>query len=87
MDASLGKIPTTSVRRLISPFRRSIGFVLCSFVRCCGGKGHVGEDVLLGAVHEGRELRQLRAHLVRHQPPLGFGRGVVWLSEGGSDKG
>jgi hypothetical protein len=25
--ASLGKMPTTSVRRLISPLRRSIGFV------------------------------------------------------------
>jgi hypothetical protein len=27
MEASLGKIPTTSVRRLISPLRRSSGFV------------------------------------------------------------
>jgi hypothetical protein len=27
MEASLGKIPTTSVRRLISPLRRSNGFV------------------------------------------------------------
>ena len=34
---SLGKMPTTSARRLISPLRRSIGLVECSFVRCCGG--------------------------------------------------
>ena len=38
IEASLGKIPTTSVRRLISPFRRSIGFVLCNFARCWAGK-------------------------------------------------
>src|SRR5207245_8179906 len=36
--SSLGKMPTTSVRRLISPFRRSIGFVECSFGRCGAGK-------------------------------------------------
>ncbi len=28
MASSLGKMPTTSVRRLISPLSRSIGFVL-----------------------------------------------------------
>src|SRR5882762_9429601 len=38
MASSLGKIPTTSVRRLISPFTRSIGFVECSFGRCAAGK-------------------------------------------------
>ena len=36
--ASLGKMPTTSVRRLISPFRRSIGLVECSLARCAAGK-------------------------------------------------
>ena len=30
----LGKMPTTSLRRLISPFRRSSGLVLCVFARC-----------------------------------------------------
>jgi hypothetical protein len=35
MASSLGKIPMTSVRRLISPLRRSI--VECSLVRCSGG--------------------------------------------------
>jgi hypothetical protein len=28
--ASLGKMPTTSVRRLISPLRRSIGLMWCA---------------------------------------------------------
>jgi len=38
MTSSLGKMPTTSVRRLISPFTRSIGLVECSFGRCAAGK-------------------------------------------------
>ena len=33
-----GRVPTTSVLRLISPLRRSIGFVLWSLVRCSLGK-------------------------------------------------
>ena len=45
MAASFGKMPTTSVRRLISPFRRSSGFVECSFVRCCWGKLNIGGNV------------------------------------------
>jgi hypothetical protein len=36
--ASLGKMPTTSVRRLISPLSRSSGLVLCNFTRCATGK-------------------------------------------------
>jgi hypothetical protein len=38
MAASLGKMPTTFVRRLISPLTRSISFVECNFTRCCCGK-------------------------------------------------
>jgi hypothetical protein len=34
MTSLLGKMPPTSIRRLISPFRRSIGLVECSLVRC-----------------------------------------------------
>ena len=34
----VGKDATTSVRRLISPLRRSIGFVECSLARCSFGK-------------------------------------------------
>ena len=36
--ASFGKMPTTSLRRLISPLSRSSGLVLCILVRCCAGK-------------------------------------------------
>ena len=38
MASSFGKMPTTSVRRLISPFRRSTGFVECSLALCSLGK-------------------------------------------------
>lgn len=33
IEASLGKVPATSARRLTSLFRRSIGLVLYSFLR------------------------------------------------------
>src|ERR1700730_5059159 len=36
--ASLGKMPTTSLRRLISPLSRSSGLVECSLARCWAGK-------------------------------------------------
>jgi len=36
--AVLGKIPTTSVRRLTSLFKRSNGLVECNLVRCWAGK-------------------------------------------------
>ena len=35
---TVGKIPTTSVRRLISPLGRSIGLFACGLVRCSLGK-------------------------------------------------
>ena len=35
---SLGKMPTTSVRRLISPLSRSRPLVECSFDQCSAGK-------------------------------------------------
>ena len=47
----LGKIPTTSVRRLSSPFNRSIGLVECNFVRCAAAVRH--------HLHCGRPWREL----------------------------
>ena len=38
MASSLGKMPTTSVRRLISPLSRSSGFVEWSLARCPSGR-------------------------------------------------
>ena len=70
MAASLGKMPTTSVRRLISPLSRSSGLVECSLARCCCREGHVGQHVGLGLVHEAGELGQLRPELVGDRAPL-----------------
>ena len=52
-----------------------------------GGKAHVGEDVGLGLVHEGRELRQLGPELVGDLAPLGLGGFGAVLREGGSHEG
>lgn len=37
MASSLGKMPTTTVPRLISVLSRSIGLLECNLVRCCAG--------------------------------------------------
>ena len=70
MAASLGKMPTTSVRRLISPLSRSSGLVECSLARCCWREGHVGQHVGLGLVHQRGELRDLGPELVGDAAPL-----------------
>jgi hypothetical protein len=64
MAAPLGKIPTTSVRRLISPFSRSMGLVECSLARCSLGKGHVGQHVGFCLIHDRRQLWHLGPDLV-----------------------
>jgi hypothetical protein len=63
MASLLGKMPTTSVRRLTSRFNRP------DWVRRVQlgpglGKGHVGEHLLLGAVHDCCKLRYFRPDLV-----------------------
>ena len=80
-------MPTTSVRRLISPLRRSIGLVLWNLARCSRWEVHVGEDVLLGGVHQGGQLRHLGAELVGHRAPLGVGGRGILLGIGGADPG
>ena len=51
------------------------------------GEGHVGEDVLLGLVHQSGELRHLGAELVGDAAPLLFRARGVGLGEGGGDEG
>ena len=87
MAASLGKMPTTSVRRLISPLRRSSGLVRVQLGAVLGREGHVGEHVGLGLVHEGGELGHLGPELVGDAAPLGAGGLGVVLGEGGGDEG
>ena len=87
MASSLGKMPTTSVRRLISPLSRSKGLVLCSLGAMLGGEGHIGEHIGLGFVHERGELCGLRPDVVGDEAPLPLGRLGVVLGEGGGDEG
>ena len=87
MAASFGKMPTTLVRRLISPLRRSIGLVECSRRAVFLGEGHVGQHVGLGLVHEVGQLGRLGAELIGHLAPLGRGGLGVLLGKGGGDEG
>ena len=59
MEASLGKIPTTSARRFTSLFSRSIGFVECSPGRGAGGGVRAGPPKAADCPVDG--LRQERA--------------------------
>ena len=51
------------------------------------GEAHVGEDVLLGLVQQGRELGQLGPDLVGDLAPLGLGGVGMILSKRGGDEG
>jgi len=68
--ASLGKMPTMSVRRLISAWTRSSGFVDAICVRCAFGKAHELQHVVLGIAEHDRELGKLRGELIRDDVPL-----------------
>lgn len=50
-------------------------------------EGHVGEDILLGGIHQPRELGDGRPQLVGDLAPLGFGGLGGFLGEGGGDEG
>ena len=73
MASSFGKMPTTLVRRLTSPFRRSRGLTERIFGPALLGEGHVGEDVCFGLVHKLGEPADRRPQLVGHFAPLGSG--------------
>ena len=87
MAASLGKIPTTLVRRLTSAWSRSIGFVGVQFLAVLPGEAHVGEDVVLGFVRENCQLGHLGPELVGDLAPLDLRAVGVLLGEGGGDEG
>jgi len=75
--ASLGKMPTTSVRRLISALTRSSGVRRCDLCAMRFVKAHERQHVVLGIAEHDRELRKLRGELIRDDVPLcacGFGR-------------
>jgi hypothetical protein len=83
----VGKMPTTSVRRLISPLSRSTGLDQCSLARCCAGEAHIDEHIRLRLIHEGGELWHLGTELIGDLAPLRLGCLVVVLGEGCGDQG
>ena len=88
MAASLGKMPTTSVRRLISPLSRSRELVECSLVRVGGREGHVGQDVGLGLSRGSRRAWAAWAAVDRPRRATGpWRRKRRPGREGGADEG
>ena len=67
---SLGKMPTTSLRRFNSLLSRSSGLVLHSWARCWRGEVHVGEHVGLRLVHQRGKLRYAGPRLIGDLAPL-----------------
>ena len=80
-------MPTTLVRRLISPLRRSSRVGRMQFLAVLPVEAHIGEDVVLGLVHEGGELWRLGLELVGDQAPLCGGTVGIVLGKRGCDEG
>jgi hypothetical protein len=51
------------------------------------GEGHVGQHIVFGLIHDGRQLRHLWPDLVGDRAPLGAGGFGRVLSEGRGDEG
>ena len=67
---SLGKMPTTSVRRLISALSLSSGLVEAICLRCARGKSMNASTSFSASSSMRRELRQLRAKVIGDDVPL-----------------
>src|ERR1700693_4689402 len=87
MASSLAKMPTTSVRRLISPFTRSIGFVECSFGRCAGGKLMQARASLSASSINSASFLTLGRSWPATCRPWGRDGPASVLGEGGGDEG
>ena len=74
----------TSMRRLTSPFSRSIGFVECSLVPMRGWKAHECQHTRLGLVHQPGDLG---SPLVGDFAPLQPGCSRSSCAKGGDDEG
>ena len=88
--ASLGKLPTTSVRRPISRLTCSSGLVRAQLAPVGGGEGGEGQQVLLGVLEQPGDLRR---HRLEALDDLGDALarllaafGVEHLSQGGGDQ-
>jgi hypothetical protein len=79
-------MPTTSVRRLISPFKCSIGFVLCSLARWAAGHPAKTKKAAVGAGLRYclRDLRKpaLKGRGFARRLLVDYSRRVVWVLRG-----
>jgi len=64
MASSLGKMPTTLDRRLISRLTRFDRVGAVQLDAMLPGECHVGQNIALGVVHDGGQLWHLGADLV-----------------------
>ena len=85
MLASLGKMPTTSARRLTSLLRRSSGGAV-QLGSMLTGESHVGEHVMFAVIHQRGELGPSRAELIGDVSPGLVRRVGVGLQEGLADR-
>ena len=85
MAVSLGNTPTTSVRRLISRWSRSSGFVDQILRQCSIGNSECEEVVAGGGEHPG-DVSELGLEGGDDAVELGVDRGGVGLSENRADR-
>src|SRR3954454_4184420 len=76
--ASLGKMPTTSLRRLIPPLSRSSGL---------RREAHVGQHIGFGIIHQRCKPTDAWPCLIGDLSPLLAGGFGIVLGEGGADPG
>ncbi len=83
--AGLGKISTTSARRLISLFNRSMGLFDQIFCQCARERGE-GQHVGLGLAHHVGYLREAARQRVGNAVPLRGDLGGVGVREDSLDR-
>jgi hypothetical protein len=87
MAARSGKMPTTSVRRLISLFKRSCGLVLQIWRQSSLAEVPEGQQVTTGLLEVVSSLGQLPSQRVNHSLELSLHLGGVGLVEDGAHQG
>lgn len=87
MAFSFGKMPTTSVLRLISPLTRSNGIGGVQLGPVGRRDDYVGEDIYFDLIHQFGQFARLGTQLVGDLAPLGMGGGGGFLGKGGADEG
>jgi hypothetical protein len=82
-----GTLPTTSLRRLISPLSRSRGLVLWSLAQVLGGELHIGKHISFGVIHQFHQLGHAWPQLIGYLAPLLARCLCIVPSEGGAAPG